>query len=533
MSIRRHLSPFVSTALVAAAAACSSSSAVSSGPDSGVDTGLSDVTTVFDVMRVDAGHDAPIWAVDTGVDVTVSDAREASASDAGVDAQGDAVVDAAPADGATDALRDSAEDSTKDAGNDVVVQDAVVQDVVVQDAAKDVLADVAGDATADVVVDATVDAGHDAAEDSGRDAPVDAVVDSPPDASVSPTLLLLAGSATSMLAGQFHSGGSWTTAKLGTGGTPFPPALTTTSDGVGVGAFAANPTTDSGTPFGYMTSTTWTSAGGWTAPVQLISKPLATRAQPFIDATGGTTAHLVYQEPGDYFFQYLAYSAGAWSASPQGVGTSPGNYYGGSPATVAALGSNATIGFIDGIPGADVNFAATADLIGGVWQSRDDISGAAEDWNVEASIIPLSSGPELLIVFVEQTSGQIMFMTRTGTTWSSPTVINTALTATAMALAPLPDGGAILAFHGFSNNYLYWSQYSGGTWSTVQQFQTNAIEINGSPAVTHGISGDVAEMAYVDTTGTAWASSLTGTAWSAPVAVGGSNLVGLAIAATP
>jgi hypothetical protein len=74
--------------------------------------------------------------------------------------------------------------------------------------------------------------------------------------------------------------------------------------------------------------------------------------------------------------------------------------------------------------------------------------------------------------------------------------------------------------------------YSGGAWSTVAAFSSPNVAIDTSPAVTHGVGGDVAEIAYV-TGGQAYSASLVGSTWSAPVSVGGSGLLGVAIASTP
>ncbi len=79
---------------------------------------------------------------------------------------------------------------------------------------------------------------------------------------------------------------------------------------------------------------------------------------------------------------------------------------------------------------------------------------------------------------------------------------------------------------------LYWSVYSGSSWSTVAAFATPNVAVDTSPAVTHGINGDVAEIAYVSG-GVAYHAKLSGSTWSTPVMVGGAGLVGVAIASAP
>jgi hypothetical protein len=75
--------------------------------------------------------------------------------------------------------------------------------------------------------------------------------------------------------------------------------------------------------------------------------------------------------------------------------------------------------------------------------------------------------------------------------------------------------------------------YSGSAWSAVAPFATPNQSIAGAPAVTHGVGGATAEVAFIDTTGKANHARLTGSTWSAPVLVGGVSLNGVAIASMP
>ena len=209
--------------------------------------------------------------------------------------------------------------------------------------------------------------------------------------------------------------------------------------------------------------------------------------------TGGTTAHLVYQAPITYDYWYLAFT-GALERLPQQVGPR-GTVYGPVPATIAARGADATVAFIDGE--GSVNHAPRRATRGfGVWQARSDPGGLG-NFNMSPVIVQLNAGPELMMAYVACgdvgcTTGaaQIMFMTRTGGVWTTPAAIANCLTNDRVALAPLPSGGAILAFRGTDTN-LYWSVYSGGTWSTVAPFASPnvSLDMNTSPAVTHGVGG--------------------------------------------
>jgi hypothetical protein len=304
--------------------------------------------------------------------------------------------------------------------------------------------------------------------------------------------------------------------------TSYGVSLTTDSTGRVVGGY----TSSNG---GLVSSVVW-SAGTWSAPAP-ISQVATARAQPFIDATGGTTSHLVYQDS-TYHYWYVAYS-GAWNA-PAVVGTTANPLYGPVPATIAARGADATVAFIDG-QSPMTNDAAQSDLTGGAWQARADLAGP-ENYNVPPVIIPLSGGgPELMMIFV-QSDSKIMFTVRTAGAWSTPVYINNCLTNDRVALAPLPGGGAIVAFRGTdtsTSTYLYWSVYAGGAWSAVQPFASPNVIVATSPAVTHGVGGTTAEIAFVQNDGHAYHARLSGSTWSAPVLVGGASLNGVAIAATP
>jgi hypothetical protein len=282
---------------------------------------------------------------------------------------------------------------------------------------------------------------------------------------------------------------------------------------------------------GVVSSTVWAN-GTWGAPAAITAAAVA-RSQPSVDATGGTTSHVIYQDSG-YDYWYLAYT-GTWTSQPQALGLAGNQNYGPVAATIAARGANATAGFIDG-HAPNVNYAAAADLTGGAWQAQVD-PGPSGNFNIPATIIPLDAGADLMMVYVQCVdsgcfnTSQIYFMTRTSGTWTSPVAVTNALTLNQVALAPLPSGGAILAFRGTDTN-LYWSVYASGAWSTVAAFASPNVAVDTTPAVTHGIGGDVAEMAYLSG-GQAFHARLTGTTWSAPVLVGGTGLNGVAIAAAP
>jgi hypothetical protein len=332
-----------------------------------------------------------------------------------------------------------------------------------------------------------------------------------------------------MLGGELHPGTAWSTHALGDG-TTMAPSLTMDSTGRGVGVY----TSALSGAVGYAV---W--SGGTWSPLASIAGAMA-RSQPFVDATGGTVSHVAYQDS-TYHYWYLAYT-GTWS-SPQQIGVAGNQYYGPFAASIAALGTSATAAFFDGQAGdggANINWATASDRVAGTWQAKVDIAGntvgGSNTLTIPPAIVPLSAGPQLMMVYVQapdvMNHNQIVFVTRTSGTWSAPASINNCLTHDPVGLAPLPSGGAILAFRG-EDMKLYWSLYSGGAWSTVAPFATPNVSVATPPAVAHGVGGGVAEMAFVQIDGMAYHARLTGSTWSAPVLVGGASLSGVAIASAP
>jgi hypothetical protein len=428
-------------------------------------------------------------------------------------------------DGASDgaAPNDAASDRTIHDGGSDALPDGFV------DATLDVGFDTGGDAPADAAEGGSSDASDasDAQAEAGTDATLDAMGDAPADApppdasgcttvsSACPAVLLLAGSATSVLGGQLYGSASWSTSAL-IDTTLFSPSLTfgPSQTGVGVVISAVGGSVD---------AVTWSAAGGWTSFASLAGT--TARSAPSLDGHGGSVVHLVYQDTA-FLYDYLAYT-GTWSA-PAPVGPGGAQSYGPVAASIAARGTDATVAFIDGLS-PDVNFAAQQDLTGGTWQTRNDLAGP-ESFTIAPSIVALGAGPELLTVFVQGDS-QVMFATRTSGTWTAAAAVTSATTSDPVAVAALPGGKAILAFRG-TDTMLYWSTYASGAWSTVAPFATPNVAVDVSPAVTHGVGGFDAEIGYVSA-GALSHARLSGAAWSTPTLVGGSGLVGVAIATAP
>jgi hypothetical protein len=341
---------------------------------------------------------------------------------------------------------------------------------------------------------------------------------------------MLAGSNAALI-GATYQNGAWATTALNDSTPSGIPDLSITMDsgGNGVGVYASA----SSNPVNQVGFTTW-SGNSWTTAA-LIPGAYVTRSEPTVDATGSATAYALFQDPTLYSFYSLTFDGVTWSSATQLMSGSSYDY-GPQGASIAAVTGGAVAGFIDGRDG---NATADAVYSGGAWGSVFDITGVyGEDTNVPAVVIPLDGGgasPELMMVWNDGASPQqIDYATGTGSTWSSGQQIPTCLTNDRVGLAPLPGGGAILAFAGTDGN-LYWTTYSEASgWAAVLPLSsTGQTATDTTPAVTHGINGDIAEMVYLSG-GHPVFSSLTASGWSSPRLVNTSmGLTGVAIASAP
>jgi hypothetical protein len=352
----------------------------------------------------------------------------------------------------------------------------------------------------------SVDGGNDAGDDAGDDGGNDA-------GSPTGTVVLLAGGGSAILAGEFHPATGWATSTL-TDATKDGPAIVLTAPGAAIGVIRSTSNA------GELRFTGWT-PGSW-SPFAAIAVNETTRATPALVASG-TVADLVFH--GDNFKHYYAAHVAAWAPVAEPVGGASAQSFGPSPASIAAIGSDAIVAFA-GNNGDLYDQTRT----GGAWQgaSAHNLGNVV---TLTPAIIAPAAGPDLMIVFVRSTDTRLLYTTRSGGIWSSPVQVDAnALTNDPPALAALPGGGALLAYRG-QDGKVYWSRRPlGGPWTTPAALATPNVATPSTPAIAAGVGGADAEMVFVDgATSTARHSRLTGTTWSAPAAIGGTGLTRAAI----
>jgi len=329
------------------------------------------------------------------------------------------------------------------------------------------------------------------------------------------TVLMLAGSASTTLAGLLHTDSSWTTASLASGATA-DVAIATTSDGKGLGLVRSNQNA------GELRFTHFDGLGF--TPLAAVAANVTTREAPSICGRG---MDVVAAFQGDDFKHYYASYNGVWNPVAELVGGVGSPSFGPTPPAIATLGGDSVIAF----RGDDGNVYDQTRGMGG-WQGAN---GHAVGSTVHGrpSMVALTSSPELIIAFERESDSAVFFTTRSGGNWTAPAPIANALSVDRLALAPLAQGSALLAFRGL-DGMIYTTRFAAGAWSAVSPLASPNVSTPAAPSVAAGTVGADAELAYVDSmTGAAHHCRLVGNAWSAPALVGGANLTSVAIATSP
>lgn len=270
--------------------------------------------------------------------------------------------------------------------------------------------------------------------------------------------------------------------------------------------------------------TTWSADGGFEAWSD-ISATATTRDRPVL-----VGASLAYQ--GSDFKHYYALFGASWMPTGEPIGPSqPLQSFG------PAAGHGTTLGgdFVFAFPGDDGGVYVQS-RSGGTWAAATGIPGAQTD--VTPAIVALTSGPELLAVWVNDEPGQfddqkVFFATRSGGVWSTPAKIDDGVFAVeAPTLAALAGGQAVLAFRG-TDDKPYALRFDGTSWSAVGPVGSpNNPTIASPPVLAPGAPGADAELVYVSG-GAAIHVRLTAGGWSSPVTIGGAGLTHAAITTEP
>ena len=475
--------------LASALAACSSSSSTSVGPDA--DAAASDGQGTSSQGPVDSGRDT---AIDHVPDAhTASDARSdhsAHASDGSMDAH-DAGRDA----NQTDAHR------ARDAGKDASGHDATL------------------------VGDSGVDG---STSDSGVDAQPDVAVPVV-DASVCPngmgTIVLVGGSAHLAFGASSVNGGPWSLTAFSGNTVDSAPAVSPYGTGF-LSVFSNSTTTD-------VLSTAWSvGPASWSTPVAVPATmvggaPATELGSPAL-AVLGPNAELVYQGSNDDYYHGI-YANGAWGAASDPVGGSTVQDIGLSPPAAAAA-HGVLYAAYDGTD----NGLYVDSWTPSTWGGPQAITGAGTS-GVPSTMIALTGGAtDLILVYNELTTTYLKSVVHTaGSGWSAPVqVSSTATASTAVSLAPLANGGAVMVYQG-TNGLPYGATYDvgSGAWTTPVSVYPNSQALQSPPTVAPGVCGVDAIAALTETEGVEIVTLSSGV-WSPPVLIDGTQQITYAAVAT-
>jgi hypothetical protein len=328
----------------------------------------------------------------------------------------------------------------------------------------------------------------------------------------------LAGGGTKVLAGEFHPNVAWAVTQLSST-TDKAPGIAVTGANSAVGVIR---NTSFGNEVAY---TTW--APGSFQAFTSIANAVTTQAAPSI-AASGTRADVVFL--GDDNKHYYASHVATWSPTAQPVGA-PLQSSGPMPAAITAIGSDTIVAF------AGTNGELYDQTRTGITWSAATAHNLGTTVVLSPALIALTTGPSLMIVYVRSTDAKILFTTRTGNVWTAPALIDAnSFTADPVALAALPNGEAVLAFRGL-DQAIYFSRYTPAgapAWSPPAPFAVPNVTTPSQPALAAGVGGVDAEIGFINAIdGKAYHARLTGTSWSVPVMVGGTQLTTVAIVSAP
>jgi hypothetical protein len=364
--------------------------------------------------------------------------------------------------------------------------------------------------------------------------------------------VLLAGGPSGTLAAVLDRAGTWAPTPFAQGTTHLPSVafLPTVNQAVGLVMDDAD---------GLAHFTVWDGAA-WSA-FAAVSPFLTPTTTPAFDgklrgasAMVGVsdTAHVILWDS-LFHYWYQSYSAGTWAAPvPLAVSTAP--LCSAYSARLANLAGVPKAAFVDGTCTSSLttNHAYAMDVVAGVGQGAQDVSAGTLPYvdiatfpDAPPTLIALTGGTaDLMMAYLRcPTSGcttlQVFWSVRnTGSgTWSTPAQVpNGVVTADPVALAPLPAGGAMLAFRG-TDGKLYAMTYSAATgWGTTAPTNLAAASTTPSPpALAKSVGTADVELAFIDAAdGSARHMRYTAGTWTAPTAIGAATgLTRVALASGP
>ena len=238
-------------------------------------------------------------------------------------------------------------------------------------------------------------------------------------------------------------------------------------------------------------------------------------------APASQSTHLVYQGA-DYKYYHAQYTQSAWDSATDPVGGSGSSQSFGARAVGAAAAGTDLV-----IVQAGSNSYIYDQTWNGSWQAAHQQASAAVQNTLPPVMIALSGGAsELLAAYLRVTDYKVMTVARTSGTWTaSPMLVDTnAYSNDPVALAPLPNGKALLVFRG-SDKKPYFSTWDGATtWTPPAPVVTsNNPVVLSTPSAAPGVCGADAVVAWAESGGGVRYATFTSGAFSTPQSLSGTT----------
>ena len=268
-------------------------------------------------------------------------------------------------------------------------------------------------------------------------------------------------------------------------------------------------------------------AGSWAAATTVGA--VTTHDAPMLAVTG-TTAHLAYQQKGDFKFYHGQYTGSAWDAATDPVGVGVAQSYGPRGPGFAAVGTTPVV-----LQAGDDGFLYDRDYAGSAWSAAHQQAATSVEKTLPPTLVALVGGSaDLLGVYMRLTDFKIMSVTRTSGTWSPPVLLDVnAYANDPVNVAPMSGGRALLAYRG-SDGKGYFSVYDPAknpVWTLPAAIGGTAPLVESAPAIALGVCGDDAVVAYAATGGAVYVTHFVGGTFGAAAPVsgtGGAKYVGIA-----
>jgi hypothetical protein len=339
------------------------------------------------------------------------------------------------------------------------------------------------------------------------------------------TIALAGGTTAAAFAATSVNGGSWSVTPLSGTTSQGNPAFVPFSSGF-LAVFTAE-TTDT-LDYSLYASSTWST--GAAAIGSSCTPNIVTAIGAPALASIGTTLHSVYLGM-DYKFFHGSYTGTSWDCENDVLTPSGGTQSFGPSAPAAASVGSSLIAVFDGMDG---NLYAQS-WTSGSWSSTTPIVSNASVGTTPPTLIALNGGSSDLLVLYEQASNDVVYWSaRSSGTWSTPAATNAlAYTLEPVSAAPLAAGAAVVAFLGTDGNpYGMIFDPATSSWSAPAAVLTGGSTLTAPPTVATGVCGPDAIAAVVQPAGIELVTLSSGKWSTAPTLVSGTSGSSFATIAT-